>query len=87
MSDLMFILTAVERDEGIRFEFDEETGRTLSRIDKARLAFPDDGEFGALLAKRPPDGVELEARDLDGPPPCVGPGDELAKRRAQRRAA
>jgi hypothetical protein len=87
MSDLMFILSAVENDEGIRFEFDEDTGRTLSRMDRAGLAFPDEPGFRALLAKRPPAGVELEARDLDQPTPAVSSEDELAERRARREAA
>lgn len=87
MSDLMFILTAVESDKGIRFEFDEETGRTLSRIDKAGLVFPSDPEFSALLAKRPPAGAQLEAKDLDQPSSDVSPEDELSSRRARRDAA
>lgn len=87
MSDLMFILTTVENDEGIRFEFDEESGRTLSRMSESRLVFPDDPEFGALLARRPPDGKVLESRDLDQPPPIASSDDELAERRARRRAA
>jgi hypothetical protein len=87
MSDLMFILTTVESDEGIRFEFDEDSERTLSRMSESRLVFPDDPEFGALLACRPPDGVELEARELDQPAASVSSEDELAKRRARRRAA
>lgn len=87
LSDLIFILTAVESDKGIRFEFDEESGRTLSRMSESRLIFPDDPEFGALLAARPPDGAELEARELDRPPAQISSEDELAERRARRRAA
>jgi hypothetical protein len=87
MSDLMFILTTVESDEGIRFEFDEETGRTLSRMCESRLIFPDDPHLGHLLAKRPPPGVVLEARDLDAPTTEITDEDELARRRARRKAA
>ena len=59
LSDLMFILTTVEGDKGIRFEFDEESGRTLSRLSESRLVFPDDPKLGHLLAKRPPDAMSL----------------------------
>jgi len=78
LSDLMFILTAVEGDTGIRFEFDEESGRTLSRLRESQLIFPDDPLFGHLLAKRPPDGVDLKARELSQ---ASGGVDELARRR------
>lgn len=87
MSDLMFILNTVESDDGIRFEFDEETGRTLSRMSESKLIFPSDPRFGHLLAKRPPAGAELEARELDRPLTSTAPEDELAKRRARRKAA
>ncbi|HEX3241345.1 MAG TPA: hypothetical protein VHR18_14555 [Solirubrobacterales bacterium] len=87
MSDLMFILTTVEGDKGIRFEFDEDTGRTLSRVEKDRLVFPDDPELGGLLAQRPAAGIELEARELDQPSAAVTSEDELARRRTRRKAA
>lgn len=87
MSDLMFILGTVESDEGIRFEFDEDTGRTLSRMSEDKLIFPDHPHLGHLLAKRPPAGAELEARDLDAPVAEITAEDELARRRARRRAA
>ena len=87
VSDMAFILATVESDKGIRFEFDEESGRTLSRMSKSGLIFPDDPEVGPLLARRPPDGAELEARELDQPPAQVSSTDELAERRARRRAA
>jgi hypothetical protein len=86
LSDLFFILSAVEGDEGIRFEFDEKSGRTLSRLNESRLVFPDDPQLGHLLAKRPPDGVELEARELDQPPARCDGHDELAERRSRRAA-
>ena len=89
MSDLMFILTTVESDDGMRFEFDEETGRTLSRVDKAGLAFPDDPELGGLLAQRPAAGIELEARELINRPlrsatKTSWPGAGLAAKRPSR---
>lgn len=87
LSDLMFILSTVEGDDGIRFEFDEETGRTLIRMSESRLVFPDDARLGHLLAKRPPEGAKLEARELDQPRADIASEDELAKRRARRKAA
>jgi hypothetical protein len=83
LSDLMFILATVEGSKGIRFEFDEESGRTLSRLCRSDLIFPDDPDWAPLLAKRPPDGVELEAKDLGSSPDGV---DELAKLRRRRAA-
>jgi hypothetical protein len=83
LSDLMFILATVEGEKGIRFEFDEDSGRTLSRLCESELIFPNDPDWGHLLAGRPPDGVELEVRDLGYSPDGV---DELAKRRRCRAA-
>jgi hypothetical protein len=83
LSDLMFILTTVEGDKGIQFEFDEESGRTLSRLCESELIFPNDPDWGHLLAQRPPDGVELEVRELGHSPDGI---DELAKRRRRRAA-
>lgn len=80
VSELIFILSTVEEGEKhIRFDFDDETGRTATRISETRLAFPDDPELGHLLAPRPSVGAELEARDLSA--------DDLAVRRSLRRAA
>lgn len=84
LSDLMFILTSVEGDEGIRFEFDEDSGRTLSRLHESRLAFPGDPEWGHLLARRPPDEAELEVKELSQP--VDGVDDEVARRRRRRAA-
>lgn len=81
LSDLMFILSAVDDEKGIRFEFDEDSGRTLSRLHSSHLIFPDDPDFGHLLAKRPPDGAGLEVRELSQPADRV---DELARRRRNR---
>jgi hypothetical protein len=83
LSDLMFILSSVEGDKGIRFEFDEDSGRTLSRLHGSRLAFPGDPEWGHLLAKRPPDDAALEVRELSQPVDGV---DEVARRRRHRAA-
>ncbi len=83
LSDLMFILSSVEGEDGIRFEFDEDSGRTLSRLRDSRLAFPDDPEWGHLLAKRPPDAAELEVRELSQ---AVDGVDEVARRRRRRAA-
>jgi hypothetical protein len=87
MSDLFFILAAVEGDEGIRFEFDEDTGRTLSRLCRSELVFPEDPELGGLMASRPAEGEALEARELDAPLVQIKSEDELAHRRARREAA
>jgi len=83
LSDLMFILSSVEGEKGIRFEFDEDSGRTLSRLHGSRLVFPDDPKWGHLLAKRPSDEAELEVRELSQP---VGGVDEVARRRRNRAA-
>jgi len=83
LSDLMFILSSVEGEKGIRFEFDEDSGRTLSRLHESRLAFPGDPDWGHLLAKRPPDGVDLEVRELSQ---TVDGVDEVARRRRHRAA-
>lgn len=83
LSDLMFILSTVESEKGIRFEFDEGSGRTLSRLHESRLVFPNDPELGHLLARRPADGVELEVRQLGHP---IDGDDEVGRRRRHRAA-
>ena len=83
LSDLMFILSSVEGKKGIRFEFDEESGRTLSRLHDSHLIFPNDPELGHLLAKRPLDEADLEVRELSQP---AGYADEVARRRRHRAA-
>lgn len=80
LSDLLFILTAVsEEGSPLRFNFDEETGRTASFVDPATLLDSSDPDQGDLFASPSAPGERLEAVELAG--------DELAPRRRLRRAA
>ena len=80
VSELMFILTTVaDEDDHIRFDFDADTERTTTRVERSEMIFSEDAEARELLAERPGPRDELEVADL-----AV---DELALRRWRRRAA
>jgi hypothetical protein len=64
MSELIFILNSVEEDKVVRFDFDQRSGRTRSRVAASRLILPGDPGVGELLASRPPDNTQLEERSL-----------------------
>jgi hypothetical protein len=80
LSELIFILRTVsEGDRGIRFDFDEETGRTATRVHASEIVSADDPDWAYLLAPHPSPGEQLEASELNP--------DELATRRWRRKAA
>lgn len=79
-SDLLFILGTVTDDHArIRFDFDEETGRTASFVDPATLLCGSSVDDIGMFAPESRPGEQLEAFELAG--------DELGVRRRQRRAA
>jgi hypothetical protein len=79
-SDLIFILgTVIEDNARIRFDFDEDSGRTASFVDAESIIDASSAEHGALFAPEPKPGEPLRVIEIGG--------DELAPRRNTRRAA
>lgn len=54
LSELIFILGSVAEDETrLRFDFDDETGRTATRVDASEMISSDDPDWEFLLAPHP----------------------------------
>lgn len=80
LSELIFILGSVAEDETrLRFDFDDETGRTATRVDASEMISSDDPDWEFLLAPHPKPHERLEASEL--------PNDEVASQRWLRRRA